>query len=95
MKYQKLTKVSIRGHAELNEHCIHDRISEDPPLLGLGDVIVKDTERLQPSAGRPDLLLQEADVEFRLCDESHIIWIYGYCNIERKRYLCEEPKRGC
>jgi len=94
MKYQKLTKVSIRDHAELNERWVHDRISEDPSLLGLGDIIVKDKERLQPRAGRLDLLLEEVEgnrrfeVEVQLgkTDESHIIRTIEYWDIERKRY---------
>lgn len=94
MKYQKLTKVSIRDHAELNECWVHDRIAEDPSLLGLGDIIVKDKERLQPRAGRLDLLLQEVEgnrrfeVEVQLgkTDESHIIRTIEYWDIERKRY---------
>lgn len=61
MKYQKLKKISIRDHSELSEKWVHDRISDDPSLLGLGDVIVKDKERQQPRAGRLDLLLQEVE----------------------------------
>ena len=30
-------------------------------ILGLGDVVLKDKERIQPRAGRLDLLLQAAD----------------------------------
>lgn len=94
MKYQKLTKISIRDHAELSERWVHDRIAEDPSLLGLGDIIVKDKERLQPRAGRLDLLLQEVEgnrrfeVEVQLgkTDESHIIRTIEYWDIERKRY---------
>ena len=61
MKYEKLTKLSIRSNSELNEHWVQERIAEDPIILGLGDVIVKDKERIHAGAGRLDLLLQEAD----------------------------------
>src|SRR3989475_4260729 len=94
MKYEKLTKLSIRTHPELNERWVQERIANDPAILGLGDVILKDKERLQTGAGRLDLLLQEADasrryeVEIQLgkSDESHIIRTIEYWDIERKRY---------
>ena len=94
MKYEKLTKLSIRNHPELNERWVQERIAEDPSILGLGDVILKDKERPQAGAGRLDLLLQEADssrryeVEIQLgkTDESHIIRTIEYWDIERKRY---------
>lgn len=94
MKYEKLTKVSIRSHAELTERWVQERIAEDPSILGLGDVILKDKERIQAGAGRLDLLLQDADgnrryeVEIQLgkTDESHIVRTIEYWDIERKRY---------
>ena len=94
MKYEKLTKLSIRSHTELNERWVQERIAEDPSILGLGDIILKDKERIQSGAGRLDLLLQEADgnrryeVEIQLgkTDESHIIRTVEYWDIERKRY---------
>ena len=65
-----------------------------PGCLGLGDLILKDRERLQPRTGRLDLLFQEADsnrryeVDLQLgkTDESHIIRTIEYWDIERKRY---------
>jgi hypothetical protein len=94
VKYEKLTKLSIRSHPELSERWVQERIAEDPSILGLGDVILKDKERAQAGAGRLDLLLQEADssrryeVEIQLgkTDESHIIRTIEYWDIERKRY---------
>ena len=94
MKYEKLTKLSIRSHPELSERWVQERIAEDPSILGLGDVILKDKERIQAGAGRLDLLLQEAEssrryeVEIQLgkTDESHIIRTIEYWDIERKRY---------
>ena len=94
VKYEKLTKVSIRQHPALSERWVQERIAEDPTMLGLGDVILKDKERIQSGAGRLDLLLQEADgnqryeVEIQLgkTDESHIIRTIEYWDIERKRY---------
>jgi hypothetical protein len=94
MEFAKFEKVSIKGHAELNEAWVQERIAEDPAMLGLGDVVLKDKERIQPRAGRLDLLLQDAEsnnryeVEVQLgsTDESHIIRTIEYWDIERKRY---------
>ena len=94
LSYIKYEKISLVNHPELNEKWIQDLIAEDPSLLGLGDLILKDKERLQPRAGRLDLLLQDPDsnrrfeVEIQLgkTDESHIIRTIEYWDIERKRY---------
>ena len=94
MAYIKFERVWLKDHPEYNERWVQDRIAEEPAVLGLGDVILKDKERLQPRAGRLDLLLQDADanrryeVEVQLgnTDESHIIRTVEYWDIERKRY---------
>jgi hypothetical protein len=94
MKYQPITKISLKHHPELTERWVQDRIAENPMILGLGDVVLKDKERIQPRAGRLDLLLQDAEanhryeVEIQLgkTDESHIIRTIEYWDIERKRY---------
>src|SRR4051812_19407197 len=94
LKYTKPTKLSLKDHAEFNERWLQDRIAEDPALLGLGDLVLKDKERVQPRAGRLDLLLQDADsnrryeVEIQLgrTDEAHIIRTIEYWDIERRRY---------
>jgi hypothetical protein len=94
MDYAKFEKVSLKNHPVLNEKWVQDRIAEDPLILRLGDVILKDRERIQPKAGRLDLLLQEADgnrryeveVQLGATDESHIIRTIEYWDLERKRY---------
>lgn len=94
MKYLKPTRVYLAQHAEFNEHWVQARISDDPSLLGLGDLIVKDKERIHPRAGRLDLLCQDAEssrryeIEIQLgrTDESHVIRTLEYWDIERKRY---------
>ncbi len=94
MEFAKFEPVSIHNHSELNERWVQDRIAEDPAILGLGDVVLKDRERIQPKAGKLDLLLQDAEssrryeVEIQLgpTDESHIIRTIEYWDIERKRY---------
>ena len=94
MTYVKFERLLLKNHQQFTERWVQDRIAEDPALLGLGDVILKDKERIQPRAGRLDLLLQGADtsrryeVEIQLgaTDESHIIRTIEYWDIERKRY---------
>jgi len=61
MDFTKFEEVSIRNHPELNERWVQDRVAEDPSILGLGDLVLKDRERIQPRAGRLDLLLQDVD----------------------------------
>lgn len=93
-KYIKPQNVTLKGHSELNEKWVMKIIEDDPSILGLGDLIVKDKERIQPRAGRLDLLLQDSDstrryeVEIQLgkTDESHIVRTIEYWDIERKRY---------
>ncbi|MCK0538479.1 hypothetical protein [Alcanivorax quisquiliarum] len=94
VEFAKFEKISVKNHSELNERWVQDRIADDPSVLGFGDVVLKDKERIQPRAGRLDLLLQDADsnrryeVEIQLgaTDESHIIRTIEYWDIERKRY---------
>lgn len=94
MDYTRFEKINLKTHPTLNEKWVQDRIAEDPTIIGLGDVVLKDKERIQPRAGRLDLLLQEADgnrryeVEIQLgsSDEAHIIRTIEYWDIERKRY---------
>ena len=94
LKYIKPKKVSLKNHSMFNEKWVQEIIADDPSIIGLGDLILKDKERLQPRAGRLDLLLQDSDstrryeVEIQLgkTDESHIIRTIEYWDIERKRY---------
>ena len=94
MKHVKLRQIQLKNHSSLNERWVQDVIAEDPSILGVGDVVLKDKERVHRNAGRLDLLLQEADghgryeVEIQLgaSDESHIIRTIEYWDIERKRY---------
>jgi len=93
-QYVKLERVSLKNHPELDERWVQARIAEDPAILGLGELVLKDKERIQPRAGRLDLLLQDPDtsrryeVEVQLgpTDESHIVRTIEYWDIERKRY---------
>ena len=94
LNYEKLTYLNLKSHPTINEAWIQDRIAEDSTILGLGDLILKDRERIQPRAGRLDLLFQDADgkrryeaeIQLGKTDESHIIRTLEYWDIERKRY---------
>src|ERR1700686_4294420 len=92
--YVKPEKIWLKDHPEFQERWVQDRIAEDPSILGLGDLILKDKERIQPRAGRLDLLLQdqetdrryEVEIQLGATDEAHIIRTIEYWDIERKRY---------
>jgi hypothetical protein len=94
LSYVKHEKVWLKDHPLFRETWLRDRIVEDPAILGLGDLDVKDAERTQPSGGRLDLLLADAEtgkryeVELMLgpVNESHIIRCIEYWDLERKRY---------
>lgn len=61
----KPERIWLKTHTELDERWLQDRIGEDPSLLGLGDLVLKDRELIQPRAGRLDLLLQDVDTSHR------------------------------
>lgn len=94
MQYVKAKPISLNASATHNEHWLESRIKDDPGLLGLGDVEVKETQRRQPSAGRLDLLLSnletrmryEVEIQLGATDERHIIRTIEYWDIEKSRY---------
>jgi hypothetical protein len=94
LKFVKPERVWLANHPEYREKWVQDRIAEDPSILGLGDLVLKDKERSQPHGGRLDLLFQDVEsstryeVEVMLgpTDESHIIRTIEYWDVERKRY---------
>ena len=94
LSYVKHERILMKRHPEFTEKWVQSRIAEDPKILGLGDLVLRDQERIQPRAGRLDMLLQDRDtlrryeVELQLgaTDETHIIRTIEYWDIERKRY---------
>jgi predicted transport protein len=94
LKFVRPEKLWLADHPELREKWVQERIADDPSILGIGDLVLKDKERSHPRAGRLDLLLQDSEsthryeVEIQLgsTDESHIIRTIEYWDIERKRY---------
>lgn len=93
-KYVKPERLWLRTHPEYSEKWVQQLIADDPSIVGLGDLVLRDQERIHPRAGRLDLLLQDVDtkrryeVELQLgsTDEAHIIRTIEYWDIERKRY---------
>ncbi|MAZ83489.1 MAG: hypothetical protein CME90_07740 [Hoeflea sp.] len=92
--YIKPSRIILKTHSEYSEKWVQKLIAEDPSILGLGDLVLRDQERIHPRAGRLDLLLQDPDtkrryeVELQLgaSDERHIIRTVEYWDMERKRY---------
>src|SRR4051812_17362403 len=94
MNFTRSERISLKLHPELNEKWVQELIASDPSILGLGELVLRDKERIQPRAGRLDLLLQDPEtkrryeVELQLgpTDEAHIVRTIEYWDIERKRY---------
>ena len=94
LRYRPHTQIALKDHPTLTERWLQQQIVEDPSLLGLGELLVKDVERQQPRSGRLDLLLTNPDgttryeVELQLgaTDETHIIRTIEYWDSERRRY---------
>lgn len=94
LTFVKPERVLLANHPEYREKWVQERIAEDPSILCLGDLVLKDKERSQPRAGRLDLLLQDAEANVRYevevmlgdTDESHLIRTIEYWDVERKRY---------
>lgn len=92
-EYTKTNPMKLRD-AGLDEKWLQARINEDPSILGLGDLIVIQKERSQPTGGRIDFLMYEPEEKTRYeievmlgtLDESHIIRTIEYWDIERRRY---------
>jgi hypothetical protein len=96
LNYVKAEKIILKDNPEpeLNENWVESLIVDDPAILGLGDLDVKDRQRSQPRAGRLDILLRDPETDKRYeielmlgsLDESHIIRAIEYWDIERRRY---------
>lgn len=94
MMFRKAQTVSLKTHPEFNERWLQSLIAEDPSVLGMGDLVLRDVERSQPRAGRLDLLLHdpesntryEVEVQLGATDEAHIIRTIEYWDIERGRF---------
>ncbi len=98
LQYVKVEPLLLKNHYSLNERWLQEIISQEPSILGLGELQVIQRERRQPSGGRLDLLLldpelnrrYEVELQLGLTDESHLIRCIEYWDIERKRYPAYE-----
>lgn len=78
----------------MNESWLQNIIPNNPEIIGLAELVLKDKERKQPRVGRLDIFIQDPDINNRYkveiqlgrTDESHIIRTVEYWDIERKRY---------
>ncbi len=94
MEYKPAKVISLKSHPTLNEKWLQDRIIEDPSILGLGNLEVRESERIQPTSGRLDLLLidpdsltrYEVEIQLGASDERHIVRTLEYWDVERRRY---------
>lgn len=94
LTYVKHESLSLRKHPDFSEVWLHDRIADDPTILGLGDLDVIQREKVQFAGGRLDMLLADSEngiryeVEIMLgaTDPSHIVRTIEYWDIERRRY---------
>jgi hypothetical protein len=93
LEYVKAEPISLKGHPEFSEVWLHERISKDTSILGLGELTVIQRERVQVGAGRLDMLLTDADAESNVryeveimlgpTDPSHIIFVQSNIGISR------------
>ena len=94
MEFRKSKPISLKNHPVYSEKWLQQQIIDDPMLLGLGELEIKDVERRQPRAGRLDLLLSdpetltryEVEIQLGATDEAHIIRTIEYWDIEKSRY---------
>lgn len=94
LTYQAHEKILLKQHPDFNEKWLQEIISNNPEILGLGRLVMRDKERPQAGAGRLDLLLQdqeslrryEVEIQLGKTDESHLIRTIEYWDLERKRY---------
>lgn len=93
MTFVSMEKISIKNTPKINEDMIQKYISDNPSVLGLGELTTLRREKSQPSKGRIDIVLQddnntrfEVEVQLGATDPSHIIRTIEYWDVERKRY---------
>jgi hypothetical protein len=89
-----LSKVVGIRETGYDEKWLQEKISDDPSILGLGDLDFISKERKQSSGGRLDVLLKDPEsdamyeVELMLgaTDETHIIRTIEYWDNERRKW---------
>lgn len=90
----ELKLISMKDNPRFSERWLQTRLVESPELLGLGELVFRDKERVQSSGGRLDLLYSdesggtwyEVEIQLGPVDETHIIRTLEYWDYERLRY---------
>ncbi len=98
-EYEITRQVRLR-EAGKDEKWLQELITNNPTILGFGDVVVVQRERSQPTGGRIDLILSDPEENIRYeteimlgtVDESHIIRTIEYWDVERRRYPAYEHR---
>jgi len=93
MKYVKPEIISLKKHSTYNEKWLQAKIEEDPSIVGLGDLLLRASEKRLKGGGRLDTLLYdpednrryEVEIQLGKTDESHIIRTIEYWDIERRK----------
>lgn len=52
IQYVKGDRIWLKDHPEFDESWLQNIIANDPSILGFGDLILRETERIQLKAGR-------------------------------------------
>ena len=93
MKYVPSRVISLKKSLDHNEKSLQEAIANNPEILGLGEITLRDTERRQLNGGRLDLLFDDETTKVRYTvelqlgptDETHIIRTIEYWDNERSR----------
>jgi len=93
VKYVPSRVISLKKSLDHNEKSLQEAIANNPEILGLGEITLRDTERRQLNGGRLDLLFDDETTKVRYTvelqlgptDETHIIRTIEYWDNERSR----------
>lgn len=86
-------RINLKKSSQYTEKWVQVKIDQNPEILGLGTLEVWQKEKIQSGKGRLDLLLQdesgntryEVEIQLGQTDETHIIRVIEYWDIEKKR----------
>jgi hypothetical protein len=93
MKYVPSRVISLKKSTDHSEKTLQEAIANNPEILGLGEITLRETERRQLNGGRLDLLFDDETTKVRYTvelqlgatDETHIIRTIEYWDNERSR----------
>ena len=89
MKHQFLPKLSLKGHSEITEYWVQDRISENPRVLWLGDVLISD----DGSSARTELNYNHSCISISINDYPNHVVEFGPREITtREEFACHNHR---